>query len=236
MTDIKRTKEEQIRASEMFDSFRDELLKRDLSNTENYDKSILTLSAAALGLSLTAIRFIVPLESALYIWLIILGWLLLLGSIISSLSAFLISNKAIAIQIQNAEDYYIKCISEAFNRENIYLKLNSTLNLATGIMFAVAITVIVAFVTLNIINGDQAMSNKGGDKTTSVTINESASIPKMINVNPGEGIGINSANIPTMQQVPETATTSQGGSGSSGTGGSGSSSESSSGGSSSGKD
>ncbi len=117
MSKIVRTEEQENRATEMFDSFRDELLKRDLSNTENYDRSILTLSAAALGLSLTAIRFVVPLETANYLWLVILGWILLLGSIISSLGAFLVSNKAIAVQINHAEEYYIKCIAEAFDRK-----------------------------------------------------------------------------------------------------------------------
>lgn len=213
MRKIVRTEEQQNRATEMFDSFRDELLKRDLSNTENYDKSILTLSAAALGLSLTAIRFIVPLDTANYLWLVIICWILLLGSIISSLAAFLVSNKAMAVQIDHAEEYYIKCIAEAFDRKNAYLKINSYLNRATGIMFAVAITSIVAFVTLNIISGEQVMSKKGGDKPTTVNIRESANIPTMTRVPSDSDISINSANIPTMQQAPETTTTSQGGGG-----------------------
>jgi hypothetical protein len=229
MSKIVRTEEQQNRATEMFDSFRDELLKRDLSNTENYDKSILTLSAAALGLSLTAIRFIVPLETASYLWLVILCWILLLGSIISSLAAFLVSNKAIAVQIGHAEEYYIKCIAEAFDRKNVCLTINSYLNRATGVMFAVAITAIVAFVTLNIISGDEAMNKKGGDKPTTVNIRESANIPTMTRVPSDFDISINSANIPTMQQAPETTTTSQGSGG-------GNDSGSSSGGSSSGKE
>lgn len=213
MSTIVRTEEQQTRATEMFDSFRDELLKRDLSNTENYDKSILTLSAAALGLSLTAIRFIVPLETASHLWLVILCWVLLLGSIISSLAAFLVSNKAIEIQISHAEDYYIKCIAEAFDRKNVYLRVNSYLNRATGLMFAVAITAIVAFVTFNITPGDEAMSKKGGDKSTTVNIRKSANIPNMTRIPSDSDISINSANIPTMQQAPETTTTSQGSSG-----------------------
>jgi len=209
MSKIVRTGEEQSRATEMFDSFRDELLKRDLSNTENYDKSILTLSAAALGLSLTAIRFIVPLETAEHLWLVIWGWILLLGSIFSSLAAFFVSNKAIEIQIHHAEDYYIRCVAEAFNKKNVYLKINSILNNATGLMFAVAITAIVAFVTLNITPGDIPMSKKGEDKTTTVNIRESANIPSMTKTPSDTDIGVNSANIPTMQQAPETTTTSQ---------------------------
>ena len=211
MSKIIRTEEEQGRANEMFDSLRDELLKRDLSNTENYDKSILTLSAASLGLSLTAIRFVVPLESANHLWLVVLGWLLLLVSIISSLVAFLVGNKAIAIQVKNAEDYYLKCMREAFDRNNIYSKINSFLNYATGFVFAIAITAIVAFVTLNISSGESSMSKKGDDKSTTVNIRKSANIPTMQHVPSDTDVSINSANIPTMQQAPETTTTSQGG-------------------------
>ncbi len=209
MSKITRTEEDQSRANEMFDSFRDELLKRDLSNTENYDKSILTLSAASLGLSLTAIRFVVPIETASFIWLIILGWLLLLGSIITSLAAFLISNKAIGIQIKSAEDYYLGCIAEAFSRKNTYLKINSILNQVTGLMFAAAISVIVAFVIFNINSGAIAMSKNGSEKTTTVNIRESANVPTMQKVSSDTGLNINSANIPTMQQAPGTTTTSQ---------------------------
>ncbi|MBI1424874.1 MAG: hypothetical protein GC149_15615 [Gammaproteobacteria bacterium] len=115
-----RTEEEQKEANKIFESFRNELLKRELSNTESYDKSILTLSAAALGLSLSAIRLIVPLETAKYICLIKLGWALLLISIATSLSAYLMSNKAITVQLKNAEDYYVKGIEGAFNKRNIY--------------------------------------------------------------------------------------------------------------------
>jgi hypothetical protein len=230
MGKIQRTDEDQKRANEMFDSFRDELLKRDLSNTENYDKSILTLSAASLGLSLTAIRFIVPLETANYMWLIKSGWLLLLGSIISSLVAFLVSNRAISVQIANAEDYYIKCIREAFDRKNIYLRINAFLNYVTGLMFAVALTAIVAFVTLNINSGETPMSKKDSNKTASVLSQESANIPAMQKIQGDDGISINSANIPTMQQAPETTTTSQS------SGGNGNSSGSGSGDSSSGKE
>ena len=55
MVKIDRNEKDQLIANQMYDKFRDELLKRDLSNTENYDKAILTLSASSLGLSLTAI-------------------------------------------------------------------------------------------------------------------------------------------------------------------------------------
>lgn len=150
MTQIVRTAEEQKRADEIFDSFRDELLKRELSNTESYDRAILTLSASSLGLSLTAMRFMIPPGEAEYLWLIVLGWFLLLASVAISLVAYLTSNKAIHEQLKNGEDYYSNGVEEAFNRRNKFKICNDYLNKLTGILFIVAITSIVIFVVVNL--------------------------------------------------------------------------------------
>jgi len=104
---IIRTEEEQKRANEMFDAFRDELPKRGLSNTESYDRAILSLSAASLGISVTAIQFVVPLGAATHIWMIKFGWLLLLISVRISLYAYFICNAAITEQMKIAESYYL---------------------------------------------------------------------------------------------------------------------------------
>ncbi len=224
---IVRTEEEQKRANEMFDSFRDELLKRELSNTESYDRAILTLSSASLAVSLTAIRFVVPLESSNHIWMIKAGWLLLLFSIIMSLYAYLMSNKAISVQLKNAEDYYTHGVAEAFNRPNKYTEVNGVLNKLTGVMFVLALSSIVIFVTLNI-NSEESVMTKSKDNSgvvKSVNIRESANVPTMQKVPSGMGIEKNSANIPTMQQAPGTQTTSQSGGSSSGNSGSSGSNE-----------
>ena len=48
-TKIIRNDEEQKRADEIHDKFRDDLLKRQLSNTENYDKTRIQLRSATLA-------------------------------------------------------------------------------------------------------------------------------------------------------------------------------------------
>lgn len=150
INDAKRSEEEQKWAFEMHDRVREELLKRELSNSENYDKYLLTLSAASLGFSLTALRFVIPAASAEHIWMIKLGWMLLLGCIITSIAAFWISNKAIAIELKIAEDYYLNNKQDARNQKNNYKNINSYLNLYAGSMFALAILLIVLFAMLNI--------------------------------------------------------------------------------------
>lgn len=41
-----------------------EILRRQLSNTENYDKTFLTIASSALGFSLLAIRYLVSLHQS----------------------------------------------------------------------------------------------------------------------------------------------------------------------------
>ena len=53
----------------------EELSKRDLSNVENLDKAILSLSSAGLGLSLVFIRNVVELAAATHVWLLHISWL-----------------------------------------------------------------------------------------------------------------------------------------------------------------
>jgi len=136
---------------EIYARLRDEIHKRDLSNTENHDKALLTLSSATLGFSLTAIHSIIPLKTSDYTWLIIIGWVFLLVSIIISLAAFRVSNKALSVQLKNAEDYYIGGKEEAFNRKNTFKNINGHLNLIAELSFGTAIVSIMIFVILNIL-------------------------------------------------------------------------------------
>ena len=131
--------------NKLLNKHKDELLKRDLSNTENYDKAILTLSSAGLGFSLVAIKSIVPWESAVFVWLVISGWSLLLLSIIICLVAYLVSNKAIGIELKKVEN------KGTANQKNGWKKLNKILNISSGVTFIIAMSLIVLFVILNVL-------------------------------------------------------------------------------------
>lgn len=167
---------------DMFNSYREDLLKRNLSNTENYDKAILTLSSASLGLSLALVKLIVPTEEADFFWMLYSNWALLVLSIFSSLSAYLISNKALEKELSKARSYYIDNDESAFYIENKYTNFNKNLNYFTGIAFSLSIILIVLFVALNM--EAIKMSDKDNQIKTMVendprTIKKSADIPTM---------------------------------------------------------
>lgn len=200
---IKRSPDEQKQAEEIYSSFRNELLQRQLSNTENYDKAILALSSASLAISVTFIKSIVPIKIAQYLWLLTTSWVCFLLSIISSLIAYLVSNAAINMQLEIAEDYYVNEIASAFTKENRLSQINNYLNYFVGLSFVSAMTTLMAFVIVNLNSENTDMSNKENTRLTpSVEFNDSASVTSMRKVPSDVGISINSAQIPKMQAAP----------------------------------
>ncbi len=195
---IVQTEEEKKQSIEFFNSFRDESWKRQLSNTESFDKTVLTLSSAGLALSLTFLKLIVPVDKADYLWLLKTSWICFLLAIIFSLGAFIISNKAINRQLQIAEDYYVNRKASAFNQQNWFSIINNWLNNFVGLNFVFAITTVVIFVILNLKQGDPSMGDENSKITTSTLVPglESAETPKMQRT-PGH-----SAQPPIMQAVP----------------------------------
>ena len=202
---IKRDEDEQKRSTEIYDSFRDELYKRQLSNSEAYDRAILSLSSAGLAISLTFIKFIVPIDEATCLGVLKASWVLFLLSIIFTVASFLIGNKGISKQLEYAEQYYIDSKANAFNKFNIYAYINIIFNYISGTLFLVALTSVVSFVIINLNHGDDDMSK---DKKTFVT--DSASVPTIQKTSGASSIK-KSANIPTMGQAPGSTTTSQSG-------------------------
>lgn len=146
-----RTKEEKEQSERLYDLHIKELHRRYLSNVENYDKALLTLSSSTLGFSLLAIRYIVPWETADLLEMLILAWFLMGISVITSLIAYRIGNEAINEEEKKATDYYLKGVEEAIKRKNPYKKWNRWLNNATGLLFAISLFLVLLFVSLNIV-------------------------------------------------------------------------------------
>jgi hypothetical protein len=166
---------------------RADLLKRQLSNSENYDKAILTLSTAALGLSFGLLKDFVPIEEARFAKSLLWSWLFFIGGIVGTLLSFHASQVAISKQLALAEAYYLHQNEGALKR-SIVAKITEYLNYASGIFFALGVCFTTVYVYFNF------------EKATSMSkltirpgmIQNGATIPNMQKGAP----------IPTMQQVP----------------------------------
>lgn len=176
--------------------FRGELLKRQLSNTENYDKAILTISSSGLGLTLalyniaaTSSNNSIPLVTA---------WIFYVLAITTCVASYKISNKALDIQGDIAYEYYIKNNSDAFHKKNIYSSINNALNSFSGAFLVIAIFLSLIFF-YTVIKSKEI--NMAENNKTNQPVFDSASVPRMT-LKTDSAPKTNSAEVPRMQAVP----------------------------------
>ncbi len=180
----------------VYASTRQDLLTRDLSNSEKYDNAILTLSTGVLAISLAFIKDIIPLEKTRCLILLILSWCAFGAAIISTLISFLSSQMAIKRQLEYAEKYYLNEEEEYLKRKNSPKQLTDVMNYTSGILFIIGIIVTIIFVSINIA-GENVMTNKSSTK-------DGATIPVLQKVT--KDIVKKGANIPDMQPVGQSTT------------------------------
>lgn len=126
------------------------LSERELSNSENYDKSILMYATGALALSLSFIKDIVPLKDAIGVGYLEASWLFWIGSIVSVLTSFVLAQEANEAQRKLALRYYYEDDEEAYKEENKWIKYVKRANLASGLLFALGALATMVFAWTNI--------------------------------------------------------------------------------------
>lgn len=139
--------EEKETRREMFDKYEAELRSRELSNSQQYDKAILTLSSAGFTISVTAFQALKGHTEIENVFFLVCSWWLFFLTIAISLLGFVVGNSAIRRQIKFANDYYIQCFKDAGPKTSFLVRLNSALNILAGITFLTAIGFTITFFT-----------------------------------------------------------------------------------------
>ena len=134
----------------LYETYREHNLKSQLSNSENFDKEILTLSSAFLGASLTFIKNVVPLTTAWYLWQLVASYIFFLLAIIITISSFLISQKALKLQLEHAEKYYLEFRNAYLKRKNCWASCTEYLSYYAALFFILGIIFIALFIILNL--------------------------------------------------------------------------------------
>lgn len=129
---------------------RDDLLKRQLSNSENFDRSVLSLSSALLAASIAFIRPSGPGAGTHHAAILAWSWAAFAVAIISTMVSFLVSQKAVDRQLDLAEQYYLQRKDEALTAANDSAKWTTRLNALAGIAFLTGIGLTVWFAILSI--------------------------------------------------------------------------------------
>lgn len=191
----------------LYASTRADLLNRQMSNSENFDKAILSLSTGLLGISLAFIKDVVPLERAEFKILIVASWYCLAFSIISTIISFITSQLGVKKQLIFAEKYYLEEQDEYLTKVNLPAKLTDILNYLSGIIFVFAIFLTIFFVSTNITRGVNMAENKDNNSTESA-LNKAMPVPSMQRVSTGVE-GTRGAPVPNMQPVSTGQTSGQ---------------------------
>jgi hypothetical protein len=174
---------------------RADLLKRQLSNAENYDKAILSLSTVFLGFSFAFLKDFVAIDRAEWLYLLYGSWVVLTAAVYTTILSFWVSQRAIEAQLRRAENYYLHNKQDTLNK-SLVARFTDWVNAASGILFVLGIVLTTAFVLVNI-ERTTIMSNER--KGNQIPLNEGAPIPNL-QVAP---LGNRGAPIPNLQQIPQ---------------------------------
>ena len=192
MTDQAQSSEHELRLK-LYGETRADLLKRQLSNSENADRAILSVSTAALGFSLAFLKDIVSLQDAAFPLLPYLSWVLFMLAIAVTLLSFFTSQKAIDEQLVLAHKYYFDRDDASALLRSKYASVTDWLNKFGAFFLVIGLLATCIFVGINLWKGKTMPEKK--------QINEGATVPLMQRVAQGELLQ-KGATIPVLQTVP----------------------------------
>lgn len=191
--------------NDLYAKTREDLLKRQLSNNENFDRAILTLSSAGLA---TSVAFLRGMDAESGTCFLVLSWIALVLAIVATLVSFQTSQAGISRQLELAEDYYLKQNDSALTATNRWANITDQLARWSAVCFILGIILLLCFFGSNLqpnaensqmpneeIPGSQ---KKGASITRMQRIEGGASVPSMQQV-PPDDLG---SSIPPMQELP----------------------------------
>lgn len=161
----------------LYGSYLAEIEKRELSASEQFDKSVLTISSAGLGLSLTLLKDVIQLDRAMYLPTLYASWVCFVGAILCTLLSFLASGRALDHQKGVAFRAYRLGEGAAFTERNPFDTLTRHLNRASATCFVFALVLTTAFVIINLERNRMATNQQ-----------------------PAPGVETRGATVPTMQR------------------------------------
>lgn len=195
----KRLEEEEKKRKEeiqkLFKDFKTEIEKRQVSSSENFDKSILTYSSWALGISIAFLKDFIPVTVASFACLLYQSWVLFTFSIAATTISFLLSYKGLELSLSHAVKYYLEENEDYCNKDNVYNKIVKNLNWASGASFILGLLFTLIFVMSNL--EKSVMEKKSGFAQDGLPVN------LMTKVMPQGGDLQKGLNTPTMQQIPK---------------------------------
>lgn len=140
-----------------------EIHKREISSSENFDRSVLTFSSAGLALSIGFLKDFLGHGDAAWVWSLYCSWIAFTVAIVFTMVSFQLSGWALGLQKQLAYAYYIEGDESAFARRNWWNSATKALNITSASAFVVGMILSVVFISLNAQKGLDMKHNSRPD-------------------------------------------------------------------------
>jgi hypothetical protein len=133
---------------ELYQKTRAELLGQQSSNTEAYDKAVITISAAFLGVSLAFMKDY-KISEIYHPVVLVSSWVAFALAIVACVASFLFGNSAIEKQLALAYCYYKEKNESALSIPRI-VKINDYVNRVSGSFLILGVILTITFVSTNL--------------------------------------------------------------------------------------
>lgn len=141
----------------IYEKYREDLSKRQISNAENLDKSVVTYSGAGLALSLSFLKDFIPIENARFAWALYASWACFTLAMVLVVASYVLSLKVLNLQLDRAERHYLQFDEDAATERGRWDKCADHVNhWMSAAAFAVALVLTTFFVSTNLRGANMA--------------------------------------------------------------------------------
>lgn len=128
----------------------DEIDKREQSGLESFDKAVLTLSSAGLGISVTLLTDVIPLDRAVHVFTLYFSWVMFVAAMLCTLISFQVSVCALDAHKVLVNKYYLGGEDSALSAKNKFDEATHWFNRMSAITFVFALFSTLYFVIFNL--------------------------------------------------------------------------------------
>lgn len=138
------------RAQQLYDEHRKQAWEDIQSSTDSFDRSLLTLSSAALGVSLAFVKDVVPVSQVVWLPLLCFSWIALAIAISATVISFRFSISAQNQHLDYVYKYYIEGMQEYKEKRSRYCSAISACTAVALTFFLAGLVGTVIFASINI--------------------------------------------------------------------------------------
>jgi hypothetical protein len=137
-------------AEKTYHEFRTHLIESRHKSYEQFDKAVFYLSGGGLIVSLTFLKGITPIETAVSKNLLVTTWILFVMPLILTLLSFILSQKSLDRQIDLTDDYFLRDDQSALSKTNTFSVITKYMNYSSATLFVAGVVSFLRFVYANI--------------------------------------------------------------------------------------